>query len=46
LFSQELKMDLQNKVAVITGGASGLGRAAAQALVDAGTTVVIFDMNT
>jgi len=38
-------MDLHNKVAVITGGASGLGRAAAQALVDAGTTVVIFDMN-
>ena len=38
-------MDLQNKVAVITGGASGLGRAAAQALVDAGATVVIFDMN-
>jgi len=38
-------MDLQNKVAVITGGASGLGRAAAQALVDAGATAVIFDMN-
>jgi NAD(P)-dependent dehydrogenase (short-subunit alcohol dehydrogenase family) len=38
-------MDLQNKVAVITGGASGLGRATAQALVDGGTTVVIFDMN-
>lgn len=39
-------MDLQNKVAVITGGASGLGRAAAQALVNAGATAVIFDMNT
>jgi 3-hydroxyacyl-CoA dehydrogenase / 3-hydroxy-2-methylbutyryl-CoA dehydrogenase len=38
-------MDLQNKVAVITGGASGLGRAAAQALVNAGATAVIFDMN-
>ncbi len=38
-------MNLKNKVAVITGGASGLGRAAAQALVDGGTTVVIFDMN-
>ncbi|MDG1819319.1 MAG: 3-hydroxyacyl-CoA dehydrogenase [Porticoccaceae bacterium] len=38
-------MDLQNKVAVVTGGASGLGRAAAQALVEGGATVVIFDMN-
>jgi len=38
-------MDLHNKVAVITGGASGLGRAAAQALVGAGAMVVIFDMN-
>lgn len=38
-------MELQNKVAVITGGASGLGRASAQALVDAGATVVIVDMN-
>ena len=38
-------MDLKNKVAVITGGASGLGRAAAQALSDAGAVVVIFDMN-
>lgn len=38
-------MDLHHKVAVITGGASGLGRAAAEALVDAGAMVVIFDMN-
>ena len=38
-------MDLHNKVAVVTGGASGLGRAAAQALVEGGASVVIFDMN-
>jgi len=38
-------MDLRNKVAVITGGASGLGRAAAQVLVNGGATAVIFDMN-
>ncbi|MDG1474531.1 MAG: 3-hydroxyacyl-CoA dehydrogenase, partial [Porticoccaceae bacterium] len=33
------------KVAVVTGGASGLGRAAAELLINAGATVVIFDMN-
>ena len=38
-------MDLSNKVAVVTGGASGLGRAAAQELSDRGATVVIIDMN-
>jgi|TARA_B110000438_G_C15804326_1_gene646589 3-hydroxyacyl-CoA dehydrogenase/3-hydroxy-2-methylbutyryl-CoA dehydrogenase len=38
-------MNLQDKVAVVTGGASGLGRAATQLLVDAGAQVVIFDMN-
>ena len=38
-------MDLHNKVAVATGGASGLGLAAAQALADGGATVVIIDMN-
>lgn len=38
-------MDLQNKVAVITGGASGLGQAAAVALAARGAKIVIFDLN-
>lgn len=38
-------MDIRNKVAVISGGASGLGRAAAQALVDQGAMVALFDLN-
>lgn len=38
-------MDLQNKIAVITGGASGLGQAAAKALVEKGAKVMIFDLN-
>jgi len=38
-------MDINNKIAVITGGASGLGRATAQRLVDAGAKVAIFDRN-
>ena len=38
-------MNINKKIAVVTGGASGLGRAASQLLVDAGATVIIFDMN-
>ena len=38
-------MNINKKVAVVTGGASGLGRAAAELLINAGATVVIFDMN-
>jgi 3-oxoacyl-[acyl-carrier protein] reductase len=36
---------LENKVAVITGGADGLGRAAAQKFSAEGATVIIWDMN-
>jgi|TARA_B100000315_G_scaffold252355_1_gene288975 NAD(P)-dependent dehydrogenase (short-subunit alcohol dehydrogenase family) len=39
-------VDLENKVAVITGGASGLGRATGEEMVLAnGVRVAIFDLN-
>ena len=38
-------MDIKDKVAVITGGASGLGRATAEAVVAAGGKVAIIDRN-
>lgn len=38
-------MDLQDKVAVITGGASGLGRATVKRFAANGAKIAIFDMN-
>ena len=38
-------MQVEGKVAIVTGGASGLGRATAEALVKAGAKVAIWDMN-
>ena len=38
-------MDLQDKVAVITGGASGLGRATAEMVINNGGKVAIIDLN-
>jgi NAD(P)-dependent dehydrogenase (short-subunit alcohol dehydrogenase family) len=38
-------MDLNNKVAIVTGGASGLGLAASAALIEKGVKVCIFDFN-
>jgi NAD(P)-dependent dehydrogenase (short-subunit alcohol dehydrogenase family) len=38
-------MELQDKIAVITGGASGLGRATADYFVARGVRVAIFDLN-
>ena len=38
-------MKLQNKVAVVTGGASGLGRATVERFAEQGASVAIFDLN-
>lgn len=37
-------MDIQGKVALVTGGASGLGRASVESLLGAGASVVIVDL--
>ena len=37
-------MSLQNKVAIVTGAASGIGAAVAQKLADAGATVIVADV--
>lgn len=36
--------NLKNKVAVVTGGAKGIGRAVVTALVERGATVVVGDL--
>ena len=38
-------MDIANKVAVITGGASGLGEATVERFCGLGAKVAIFDLN-
>ena len=38
-------MDISGKVAVVTGGASGIGQAVTRRIAAAGGNVVIFDLN-
>ena len=38
-------MDIRNQTAIVTGGASGLGAAAAKSLAESGASVVILDTN-
>ena len=38
-------MDLNNKVVVVTGGASGLGLVTCQELAKQGAKIVAFDLN-
>ncbi len=38
-------MQIDGKVAIVTGGASGLGQATAEALAKAGANVALFDLN-
>ena len=38
-------MDLKNKIALVTGGASGLGQATVEDFVASGAKVVILDIN-
>ena len=38
-------MDIQDKIAIVTGGASGLGRATVEHFVARGAKVAIFDLN-
>ncbi len=39
------KFELNNKVSIVTGGAMGLGKAMAQALAQAGSNIIIADLN-
>ena len=38
-------MDITNKVALITGGASGLGLATAELFIESGAKVMLLDLN-
>lgn len=38
-------MDIRDKVAVVTGGASGLGRACTELLIEKGAKVAVFDLD-
>ncbi|HEV8096864.1 MAG TPA: SDR family NAD(P)-dependent oxidoreductase, partial [Burkholderiales bacterium] len=36
---------LEGKTAIVTGGAAGIGRAITERFIEAGTRVVVFDLN-
>ncbi|HOL22146.1 MAG TPA: sorbitol-6-phosphate dehydrogenase subunit [bacterium] len=40
-----IEIDLKGKVGIVTGGASGIGKAVAEKILQAGATVVISDIN-
>ena len=42
---KELPMEIEGKVTIVSGGASGIGRAAVLALVDRGAMVVVTDVD-
>ena len=42
---EEMNLELQDKVAIVTGGAMGIGEAAARKLAGEGAVVAIFDVN-
>ena len=39
------KIDLKNKIAVVTGGAQGFGLAISKRFIESGATVVIWDID-
>src|SRR5256885_14942325 len=43
--SRSEPMDLKNKVAIVTGGGSGLGEATALKLAEGGAKVAVLDLN-
>jgi len=39
------KIDLENKIAIVTGGAQGFGLATTKRLIESGATVIIWDID-